>query len=464
MNAFVRLKKIVINNIKNVKSGTIEVDKMNQDMESLEESCVLGIYGQNGSGKTAVVDVMYMLQLLLKGEKLPNHAHKYIKYGENEASVQFEFYIDMGEKKYDIEYSFSIKKVDENKIILSKEKLYGAAFSESRWENKKCILEYSVDQTDSFVTPKYRNKDLLDNMDYYIQAKVAQEFTQGYDEEKKEPIVYSLFFQKKMQSVFENVKSYEDIDLITKALSNYAKKDLIVIQNEHFGLIDLNTSQMIFHVNFKDENEQVVGLVPINTEGKNIMPIKLFEKFLKVVEQTSEVIRVLVPEVTLMISNKETKYTKDGEDGISFEIVTTRNGSIVPLECESAGIKKLISICSALIAYYNRATVCLVIDEFDSGIFEFLLGQILEIMQEYGKGQLIFTSHNLRALEVLNNESVIYTTIDPENRYKRFKYIKNTQNKRLSYLREAALGGQDIPLYHRTSDAKIKYALRKAGR
>ena len=39
------------------------------------------------------------------------------------------------------------------------------------------------------------------------------------------------------------------------------------------------------------------------------------------------------------------------------------------------------------------------IDEFDSGIYEYLLGELLEIMNESAKGQFVFTSHNLRPLE-----------------------------------------------------------------
>ena len=57
------------------------------------------------------------------------------------------------------------------------------------------------------------------------------------------------------------------------------------------------------------------------------------------------------------------------------------------------------------------------IDELDSGIYEYLLGECLEVMQDKAKGQLIFTSHNLRPLEILENDSLLYTTVNPENCY-----------------------------------------------
>ena len=82
------------------------------------------------------------------------------------------------------------------------------------------------------------------------------------------------------------------------------------------------------------------------------------------------------------------------------------------------------------------------VDELDSGIYEYLLGECLEVMQDKAKGQLIFTSHNLCPLEILENDSLLYTTVNPENCYIKSSYIKNTQNTRLSYLRTIKLGGQ----------------------
>ena len=57
------------------------------------------------------------------------------------------------------------------------------------------------------------------------------------------------------------------------------------------------------------------------------------------------------------------------------------------------------------------------VDELDSGIYEYLLGECLEVMQDKAKGQLIFTSHNLRPLEILENDSLLYTTVNSENCY-----------------------------------------------
>lgn len=117
-----------------------------------------------------------------------------------------------------------------------------------------------------------------------------------------------------------------------------------------------------------------------------------------------------------------------------------------------------------MVACYNRETYCLVVDELDSGIYEYLLGECLEVMQQKARGQLIFTSHNLRPLEVLRNEFLVYTTVNPEERYLKTSYIKNTQNTRLSYLRSIKLGGQKEKLYSETNIYEIELAMKKAGR
>ena len=55
-------------------------------------------------------------------------------------------------------------------------------------------------------------------------------------------------------------------------------------------------------------------------------------------------------------------------------------------------------------------------DELDAGISEVLLGTLLHTIEETGKGQLIFTSHNLRPLEVLSKDNIVFTTTNPSNR------------------------------------------------
>ena len=76
------------------------------------------------------------------------------------------------------------------------------------------------------------------------------------------------------------------------------------------------------------------------------------------------------------------------------------------------------------------------------------------MVQDSGKGQLIFTSHNLRPLEVLNKEFICFTTTNPDNRYYRLKGIGASNNLRSTYIREILMNSQDEELYKRTKKYK----------
>ena len=125
---------------------------------------------------------------------------------------------------------------------------------------------------------------------------------------------------------------------------------------------------------------------------------------------------------------------------------------------------KIVSIIlSAMISMYNNPSVCMVVDELDSGIYEYLLGEILSVIETGGKGQLMFTSHNLRPLEVLNKDSIYFTTVNEKNRYIRFANVKESNNLRSMYIRSIMLGGQSEILYNETDKLEIRRAFKMAG-
>ena len=59
MQQIVRLTRLTIDNIKNVQHGELEF------AQGDNKGGVLGIYGQNGSGKTVVIDCVVLLLSLI---------------------------------------------------------------------------------------------------------------------------------------------------------------------------------------------------------------------------------------------------------------------------------------------------------------------------------------------------------------------------------------------------------------
>ena len=163
--------------------------------------------------------------------------------------------------------------------------------------------------------------------------------------------------------------------------------------------------------------------------------------------------------------NEAKKYNTLKEFRLGYQwcyIVSVKNGFELPIRVESDGIRKLISSLSLIISVFNEPSLTLAIDEFDAGIFEYLLGEILEIFENYGKGQFIFTSHNLRPLEVINKNFLTFTTVNPQNSYVRMKNIYPTHNLRDRYFHEILNNGQDEVLYKQSKTYKIIQAFQKA--
>ena len=71
MKDIVRILEIELNNFKNVKNGVIQMPSEQEEKYFEYSSDIVGIYGQNGSGKTAVIQAMAFIQRLLMGESLP---------------------------------------------------------------------------------------------------------------------------------------------------------------------------------------------------------------------------------------------------------------------------------------------------------------------------------------------------------------------------------------------------------
>ncbi|WNN75798.1 AAA family ATPase [Lysinibacillus capsici] len=62
--AIIKIKKINIQNLRNVRQGEIVLAV---NFETFLQANVVGLYGQNGSGKTTIVDAFSLLKTLLSG-------------------------------------------------------------------------------------------------------------------------------------------------------------------------------------------------------------------------------------------------------------------------------------------------------------------------------------------------------------------------------------------------------------
>lgn len=74
----------------------------------------MGLYGQNGSGKTALIDALQLLKNLLCGNAVPENLEESINVEADHAELEFSFDINFNNKftsgKYQVFYEFKLKK------------------------------------------------------------------------------------------------------------------------------------------------------------------------------------------------------------------------------------------------------------------------------------------------------------------------------------------------------------------
>lgn len=109
----VRIENISIRNLKNVKYGSLNF----QNKRKNYKSSILGLYGQNGSGKTALIDALQLLKFALSGKVIPSKYVNHINVDSEKCILTFQFLVCDEDVKYDVWYQFSLRSAEDNDSI-----------------------------------------------------------------------------------------------------------------------------------------------------------------------------------------------------------------------------------------------------------------------------------------------------------------------------------------------------------
>ena len=471
-NRIIKLKSMELENFKNVKYGKIEFkeEKSTKEYdENIKIANILGIYGQNGSGKTSVINGLYLLKMVASGRSLNPSFCNYISCDENFASLNFEFRMNDKDKIYKVFYKFYIRKsyksaafeeygyVDkkDETIEIFKEKLTYSKFEDNQWKKSITIVDYNMDDDDYTFRPIKNYREVANSTDKKVGFGIAK----GLSQENSTSFIFN---QKTYTLLIKSFsKNNQENSIILSFLRNFIVFNVFVIQNDVLGDISSNRS-MPLNFMLGSDKVNMRGNIGLNLFDISVIEIDKLQRVEEILTQINVVLNTIIPKLKIEIKNYGKETLENSQEVFKVELLTVKNNRKIPLRYESDGIKKIISILSVLIGMYNNENILVAIDELDAGIFEYLLGEILEILSKSAKGQLIFTSHNLRALEKLHKDLVIFTTTNENNRYINLNNSKNDINLRDFYYRGIMLGGQREELYDETNKYEINYAFRKA--
>ena len=492
----IRIRKIKLKDFRNIKYAEIDFPggKITEYVNG--ESSILGVYGQNGSGKSSLLMAINALRYALSGMSLPYPLFSScIRSGCESTRLEFEFagYDEKG-IQYDIYYSFSLQmdfRIDEednsSRII--------NAFNEIGLDNP--FSKKRIDIMERLIRPKDRRITIIDELlqvayqskngdkknkqvliDTSEKACKVSKKTFGnkekYErltancEENIDDILYKEKIESRLKSrsfifsnsVIEKLKwgsSVIPYKMTLRSLSEYGSNYLFVVFFDQLDTIP-------FYIWLNSREHGALGMIYlIQLNDRTTVLNDSFCLIEKSIKSIDKVISKIVPGLNIEINDIGKSLSEVGKEVRIFDVVSVHNGVKIPLRYESDGIKRIISYLSVIVAVYNNPSVTVAIDEMDSGVFEYMLGELLRILKDSAKGQLIFTSHNLRPLEVLPYKNLLFTTKNPEKRFAKLEGVSGNNNLRDSYFRSIILGSGKDAFYDATDTFEIEQALFEAG-
>lgn len=475
MESIVRLTDINLSNFKNVRNGSLSFINNRKNYKS----SVLGLYGQNGSGKTALIDALELLKNLICSREIPSKFADYVNVDSFYSEIDYAFDVKLNKTSFTVIYSVRFTKdaTPEKNIsdIQLEESTYRVNIIK---ESLKCQTPdkngklrmgvlINTDSTEAF-SPKSKYNLLTGggkevSTELLVSKKISQKMSKSFIFSRDLTSVIKKNCTEGTLGDNEREEAAHYLALIN-ALIKYGISELFVINTTASGIISLNAQQFMFKIkNTTKENSNTSGAIALPIENPAVIPEDLFAVALEIVKNMNIVLDKIIPGLTIDIKNLGTQLLENNKIGIRIELVSKKNSREIPLKYESEGIKKIVSVLQLLVVVFNQESITVAIDELDSGIFEYLLGELLRVISEKGKGQLIFTSHNLRPLETIDRGFVAFTTTNPDNRYIRMTNIRDTNNLRDFYYRDIILREQDEEVYDTTDNAEITLAFREAG-
>lgn len=410
----------------------------------------ISIYGENGSGKTNIVELFKLLQQSTMSRatdiamnKMPKEFWKIQEEMSEQLPTEIRqiFQLSFNLKEYrmldeeeatEIEYGFKINNKDgfyyikfDDEII--EEKLYYIAGKQRAYlfqinkENNKIIKNLNKN---IFINEKY-NEELIDGIDKYWG-----------------------------KYTFLSLLSFEAIEKNKDYIDNNISKNIIEVIDRIW--------LMTVHVDkgaLKIIPDGFVKVRKLNNIQKGIVKKdKLHE-----IKKYENVLNIFFTQAYADI--KEVKYKiNEKEDRIHYELYFNKmiGGQIksIPSRLESDGTRRILNQFDTLIGSLLGETV--ILDEIDNGIHDVLMKNIIMSIKDEITGQLIITTHNTLLLEILPKENIYILSTDYNgnktiNSIKEYGIkIQKNNNARDLYFK-GVFGG--IPTTDYIDFEEIKYAL-----
>lgn len=380
-----------VNGIKNLdKDVKLEFYKKTIDKDfDPKEYNVKAIYGENGTGKSAIITSVKVLKNLMLNRYYLTDSKNRILFDNlinkktNNASFEVEFICKYESRIIAFKYLIKIEKDKiDNFYKIAKEELSHKTVTAKKW-----TLVYSID-----------NGNLSNSIDKKVFNKINKE---NGTESLKEKSFLS-FFAYKIAKL--EIDDKDNPNFIAPAIVcvNFASSIYVYLDDADIYDKYINYVMMYDYKNNPSKYNNKIPNVPRVSFSDEVlnnvltMNKKDFDNYKKDIPKVYEFIKIFKPNLKEIEIDK-----KEDHDSYVCELIFNYGDYKVNAEFESNGIKKLIRIFKAIEAVDKGSIVF--IDEFDSNIHDVYLCKLIEYIEEYAKGQLCFTTQSITVMDVLEN-------------------------------------------------------------
>ncbi len=361
---------------------------------NFQEYNIKGIYGVNGSGKTAIVSAVKIFKNImvnpnyLSSDLTQRKLNELINKSTRTFSAEIEFLVELtNAESYLYRYRVIVSLNDINNFYIQHEKL----------ERKKATSR-RVDYKILFEIEDGRFKEL--DISNEIIGDLIKSKTANLLEKSS---FCSLFCLNIMRSIKEDydLKDKTAFGCVVLFLFSHSLYTYLDEKDQHDDYI---LNEMI--IKFYRDNQITTSIKQLNdfsidndfsiVEGKNVVKKEQFDSFLSQVKQLEQFISIFKSE----LQSIDVEKTENNDEYIC-RIILNYGGYSIDSEFESTGIKKLIRLHQYIQKMCNGDVVF--IDELDANLHDVYLCALLEYLSVYSKGQLCFTSHNIGPMRILRH-------------------------------------------------------------
>lgn len=361
---------------------------------------IKAIYGENGSGKSAIITAVKIFQDIIcnsqylsesKNQKLLDEL---INKKTQHYKFKCEFLCRLEKDNIIFAYELQLKKNESGLYEIVYEKLSERSgnYSNSRY---KSIYEVSNGKL-IFVNAQNENYSMIEKMTYNLLGKSS--FLNIY---------FFNFNNFNKDTVTDSTRIYVRV-CICMVLA-FIIKVYLDEEDKH----ELYFIKKVFSERIKNDNnyisENVLEIMDSLSVTDSIIPKNNFDIYVEKINNLTAFLRIFKHDLKSIEIDK-----KDDEDNYRCDLNLNYGDYLINKEFESTGIKKLIKLYDCFDAASKYGIVF--IDEMDSNLNDVYLCKIIEYFMYYGKGQLCFTTHNLDPMSVLKENKYSIDFLSSDNK------------------------------------------------